>query len=142
MLKFQTQNSLDSSIVDWSMRWPNFSKAEMSCRHCGQLYEWPNFMDRLQALRYAMGCPLQILSAHRCSLHNAYVGGAPLSQHLKLAVDIALGQIDPGQLYHAARKHGFAGFGFYTTFLHIDLGRPRIWFGSQKAKELWQIYLD
>ena len=123
-------------------RWPNFSATEMACRHCGQGYDWPDFMDRLQATRDAVGRPFQILSAHRCALHNARVGGAPISQHLKLAVDIALAGHSPGALLGACRAAGFTGFGFYTTFLHIDLGRERFWFGNQKAKDLWQIYLD
>ena len=51
---------------------------------------WPDFMERLQAARNEVGRPFHILSAHRCSLHNARIGGAPLSQHLRLAVDISL----------------------------------------------------
>ena len=125
-----------------SWRWPNFSPVEMGCRHCGETYNWPNFMNRLQEARVATGHPFNILSAHRCSLHNARVGGAPLSQHLKLAVDIALAGHDLENLLQCCRHAGFTGFGFYTTFLHIDLGRSRHWFGTQKAKDLWQIYLD
>jgi len=126
----------------WQSRWPNFSQSEMSCRHCGEIYYWPEFMDRLQALRDDLQRPMEILSAHRCSLHNARVGGAPLSQHLKLAVDIALKSHERALLYHLGMKNGFTGFGFYSTFLHIDLGRPRFWYGSEKAKNLWLTYLD
>lgn len=99
-------------------------------------------MNRLQAARTANGRAFDILSAHRCGLHNARVGGAPLSQHLKLAVDIALSGHDPGHLMKSCQEAGFTGFGFYTTFLHIDLGRPRHWFGNERAKTLWQAYLD
>lgn len=123
-------------------RWPNFSQYEMACRHCGETYHWPDFMDRLQAARDAVGLPFTILSAHRCALHNARVGGAPLSQHLRLAVDISIAGHDRGQLLMACRNAGFTGFGFYTSFLHIDLGRQRQWFGNLKAKNTWQIYLD
>ena len=122
--------------------WPDFSKAEMSCRHCGEFYAWPDFMERLQRSRCEVGRPFHVLSAHRCSLHNARVGGAPLSQHLRLAADISLGGHNPQALFGACRRAGFTGFGFYNTFLHIDLGGPRHWFGGQKAKDLWQTYLD
>lgn len=125
-----------------SWRWPNFSPLEMGCRHCGEVYDWPDFMDRLQIARSEIGLPFDIHSAHRCGLHNARVGGAPLSQHLKLAVDIGLEGHNPATLFTACREAGFTGFGFYLTFLHIDLGRARHWFGSQKAKELWQNFLD
>jgi len=96
-------------------------------------------MDALQAARDRVGRPFHILSAHRCTLHNARVGGAPHSQHLRLAVDIALRGHDPTAL-HAALKHtGFTGFGFYTTFIHADMGPTRQWFGSQKARTQWQL---
>jgi uncharacterized protein YcbK (DUF882 family) len=114
----------------------------MSCRHCGEHYYWPEFMQKLQAARTLVDRPFHILSAHRCSLHNARIGGAPLSEHLRLAADISLQGHDKQALLGATRRAGFKGFGFYNTFLHIDLGRPRHWFGGQKAKDLWQIYLD
>jgi uncharacterized protein YcbK (DUF882 family) len=72
-------------------------------------------------------------------LHNAYVGGAPFSQHLSLAADISVHNHDKIALYRACERAGFTGFGFYATFLHIDLGRPRHWWFSEKAKQLWQI---
>ena len=134
--------SVPYSEVALPWLWPDFTAAEMSCRHCGQVYHWPEFMDRLQRARVQVGRPFNILSAHRCSLHNARIGGAPLSQHLRLAADISLGGHDKRALLIACRWAGFTGFGFYNTFIHIDLGRPRHWFGGQKAKDLWQIYLD
>ena len=132
--------TLTAGSPQW--RWPSFTRAEMSCHHCGEFYTWPDFMDQLQAARKDVGRPFHILSAHRCSLHNARIGGAPLSQHLRLAVDISLHGHNKRALRTACRRAGFTGFGFYSTFLHIDLGRPRHWFGGQKAKDLWQTYLD
>ncbi len=121
-------------------KWPNFSSSEMACRHCGEIYYWPEFMDRLQKARNLAGRAFHIHSAHRCSLYNAMIGGAPLSQHLKLAADISTKNHDRQNLYQSCLRAGFRGFGFYKTFLHIDLGRRRYWFGSQKARELWKIY--
>ena len=124
---------------DDGWRWPDFSRAEMACRHCGAFQAWPAFMDALQAARDRVGRPFRILSGHRCSLHNARVGGAPRSQHLRLAVDIGLHGHDPGALHAALRASGFTGFGFYSTFIHADMGPPRHWFGSAKAKQQWQL---
>lgn len=121
-----------------SKRWPNFSIGELACRHCGESYIDCDFLDRLQALRNTLGKPLYILSAHRCTHHNAMIGGAPLSQHLKVAVDISLYNHDRFGLASQARSLGFTGFGYYSTFLHIDIGRSRHWYGGQKAKDLWQ----
>jgi len=119
-------------------RWPNFSQLEMACRHCGEHYYWPDFMDRLQKARDINGRSFHVLSAHRCSLHNAHIGGAPFSQHLRLAVDISLYGHDRHALVEACKSAGFTGFGYYQTFLHIDLGRKRHWYGGPKAKLLWQ----
>ncbi len=124
------------------LRWPNFTRAELSCRHCGEYYHYPVFLDALQALRRDINSPLNILSAHRCALHNAAVGGAPLSQHLTLAVDISLRGHNRRKLVSGAKASGFSGFGYYFTFLHLDMGRRRHWFGSRKAKDLWQTFLD
>lgn len=126
---------------DWAERWPDFQPMEMACRHCGESYDWPEFMDCLQKARSDVRRAFYILSAHRCSLHNARIGGAPLSQHLKLAADISTHGHNRRLLFLACRRAGFTGFGFYQSFLHIDLGRPRHWYGGQKAKGLWQIYL-
>ena len=119
----------------WS--WRSFTAAEMSCRHCGEGYDWPEFMDRLQMARDRIGQPFHILSAHRCGLHNARVGGAPLSQHLRLAVDISLRYHNRFHLRDACQRAGFTGFGYYSTFLHIDLGHPREWHGNLTARRLW-----
>ncbi|MGJ8563288.1 MAG: YcbK family protein [Alphaproteobacteria bacterium] len=142
----QIPSSLSQGISPHSLKtgwpWPYFSQAEMACRHCGESYAWPEFMSRLQTARERSGQAFHVLSAHRCALHNARVGGAPLSQHLRLAADIALSGHDPSQLYTVCREAGFTGFGFYSTFLHIDLGPSRRWFGNERAKILWQAYLD
>lgn len=131
-----------SNIHDvWdAKRWPNFSESEMACRHCGESFLWLDFLDRLQDLRQITATPLYILSAHRCALHNARIGGAPLSEHLSLAVDISLYRHDRFVLAETAKRCGFTGFGYYATFLHLDLGRPRHWYGGQKARQLWQMH--
>ena len=123
-------------------RWPNFSRAELSCRHCGEYIHDIDFLDALQAVRDHMHRSMRILSAHRCALHNARVGGAPLSQHLGMAVDVALSTHDRRDLVARCREAGFTGFGYYTTFIHLDMGRPRFWYGSEKAKKAWQTFLD
>lgn len=118
--------------------WKDFTQSEMACRHCGETFHWPEFMEALQCARSDVGRPFHIVSAHRCSLHNARVGGAPLSQHLRLAADIDLAGHDRIELLVALQRAGFRGFGFYQTFIHVDLGKSRQWYGSSKAEKLWR----
>lgn len=119
-------------IPTGAWRWPNFDPGEraLACSHCGEFYLHTPTMDALQWLREDVGRPIKLNSGHRCAIHNAMVGGAPLSMHRQFACDISLHGHDPIRLYHAAKAAGFKGFGFYQTFLHADMGRPRRWYGT------------
>jgi hypothetical protein len=124
-------------------RWPHFSPREIACRCCGEVFILPAALDALTALRAAIVAPLHITSGHRCALHNARVGGAPLSQHKRLAFDIALAGHDRSALFAAARASGFTGFGFGQTFLHLDRrARPAQWFYGQRSKDQWTSVLS
>lgn len=112
-------------------RWPHFTPEELACkcrRHCqGEYYHDEAFLDALEALRARVG-PLKINSARRCKGHNAAVGGATSSMHMrKIAVDISLAGHDRKELAQAARTVGFRGIGYARTFLHLDLGVRRAW---------------
>lgn len=108
------------------------------CKYChGEYWHDSEFLDRLQQLRDGLGRRIIVNSGHRCALHNARIGGAPLSEHRRLAVDMAVASHDRGKLLVLARSAGFTGFGFYQNFLHLDRGRARHWFGSTKARTLW-----
>jgi len=129
--------------VNSGWRWPHFSISELSCRCGGEFCEgeyWhaPDFLDALQALRRKIGKPLQLTSAHRCPQWNAYVGGAPLSQHKQLAVDIHLRAHDRFALLQNAKLLGFSGLGLARTFLHLDRrSTPAVWYYSG-SETLWQ----
>lgn len=92
-------------------------------------------LDRLQAMRDLLGRPLTVTSASRCPLHNARVGGAPLSQHRatmllpSTAFDIVIGALPRGLLVEAAEAAGFGGIGMtYRSFVHVDdRGRRARW---------------
>ena len=125
-----------------------FTRQELSCPRTGEYYHDPEFLWRLDDLRSAMGAPIIVNSAHRSAEHNAAVGGAPLSQHKKMAVDIRLAGHDPVKLRSTAISCGFLGIGMARTFLHLDLRRPingvrfptdRLtqWFYGQAAEDYW-----
>jgi len=116
--------------------WRNFTPLEMACKCCGEVYYDPEFMNGLQGLRDEFGA-LKIASAHRCRLHNARIGGAAFSQHLKLACDIELAGHDRFKMAKSAKSAGFKGRGYYITFLHLDMGRERFWYGKG-ARKSWE----
>ena len=113
--------------------WPNFAKKELVCKcGCGSLYIDPESMDALQDLRTLWGKPLTITSAHRCVQHNASVGGAKHSQHLKLAFDLAMPRTMQEEFVALAEGVGFTGIGTYPKhgFVHLDMRPyPKRWEG-------------
>jgi len=111
-----------------SWPWKYFQPQEMACRGTGKLKIEPRLLDYLDLLRLRFDSPLTVLSAYRSPYHNAFVGGAPFSSHLKaVAVDLSIVGQDKRLMERLAKETGFTGFGYYRTFLHIDLGRPRSW---------------
>lgn len=134
---------LEAPVWD-AKRWPNFKPQELACkcngRYCqGEYYHDPEFLDRLQAVRNDVGRSLWLTSGHRCDLWNAAVGGAPMSQHKKLAVDISLHGHDRWGLLESCISHGFNGIGKATNFLHIDRRAiPAVWYYGKSAQS-WKI---
>ena len=108
--------------------WKYFQPKEIACRGTGKLSVHRGLLDRLDILRSRCGFPIVILSAFRTPYHNAFVGGSVFSSHLKaVAVDLSIVRQDKKLMERIAKEEGFTGFGYYRTFLHIDLGRPRTW---------------
>lgn len=109
--------------------WPcaHFAPKEIACRGTGELLLNGAALERLDALREAVGRPLVVSSSYRSAVHNARVGGVPLSRHrLGDAFDILL-TFDRELLVTKALELGFGGIGVYKTFTHIDLGPRRNW---------------
>jgi zinc D-Ala-D-Ala carboxypeptidase len=103
----------------------HFTLEEFKCRCCGQydLAPLQRLAAELELVRPDVG-PMTITSGFRCKVHNANVGGAPHSFHLRgLAADIACST-------HAARfrlvksllEHGWTRIGIAKLFVHADLG--------------------
>lgn len=128
------------NLAPWDKeRWPNFTAKELSCPCCGEYYHHGPTLDAIQFVRNDIGKPVFINSGHRCWRHNAEVGGAPLSQHKKIALDLSTKNHDKHELKKACVKAGFKGFGHYMTFLHVDMGRKRWWVSSKGAAKLWKL---
>jgi len=117
-------------VPDAVWKWPSFSPREMACKGTGKLMINSDAMDKLQALRDALGKPLIITSAYRSPEHNRAVGGATKSKHMAgIAFDVRMDNHEPEVFEFEAMKAGFTGFGYYpkSGFMHIDTGPERTW---------------
>jgi len=117
-------------VPDKIWRWSNFSPEEIACRGDGTIRINEAALDKLQALRDRLAVPLIVNSAYRSPDYNRRVGGAKHSMHLQgAAFDISMANHDPKAFEAAARAVGLTGFGFYPrqNFMHIDIGRARLW---------------
>ncbi len=119
----------DAPKTDW--RWPNFSPSELASKREGELLVDPKSLDALQKLRNMLGKPILITSAYRSAKHNAAVGGAPNSYHMKgMAFDCRMENQDPEEFVRLAKACGFNGIGYYPeqNFIHIDTrATPTTW---------------
>lgn len=133
---------LEDDILTNGWHWPNFSPEELRCRHTGQQLFVPRFLDRLQALRSALGFALPITSAYRHPTHPAERHrDLPGAHQLGRAVDIAIDGERAFRVVTAAPACGFARIGVsqragQPRFLHLDdiqpdefvhLPSPRLW---------------
>ena len=120
----------------------NFSRAELACKHCGELHMPVADIDRLQRLRDKVGHVLIVSSAYRCPTHNNAVSKTGRDgPHTKGAVDIAVSNVvEAFHLLVAAVALGYTGIGVNLTgplekrFLHLDTlddspesPRPALW---------------
>lgn len=111
--------------------WPDFSPAEIACRHCGKIHVEKGALDLLQELRDKIKKPMIVTSGYRCPAHNRAVKGAKNSQHkLGRAFDISMSNHNPHAFKVAAEEIGFTGIGTYppkkngaNNFMHVD-NRP------------------
>jgi len=119
--------------------WPfkNFTPKELACKCCGMVYLDMKSISMLQAARDYLGEPMRVNCCHRCETHNAEVGGAPLSEHKKLALDVSTRGKDRLKVLKALKYAGFSTFGLYNTFIHTDPRKGRRWYGSKEARKLW-----
>lgn len=114
--------------------WDNiqyFKKEEFRCK-CGKYCNgYPvepseELVNVLEKIRKYFGKPVIVNSGIRCATHNANVGGANASQHMKgTAADIVVSGIDPERVakYAETLLPKTGGIGRYKTFTHIDV-RP------------------
>lgn len=118
---------------------PNFSRSEFACQHCGRAEMSDDFLWKLQELRDSYGKPMKITSGYRCPQHPIEARKSKPGTHTSgEAADIAVSRHEAYALLRLAIRMGFTGIGVQQKgdgrFLHLDAceakeGRPRptIW---------------
>jgi uncharacterized protein YcbK (DUF882 family) len=103
----------------------NFTRDEFKCK-CGKCdYDTVDaeLVDVLQSLRDRFHSSITITSGNRCPAHNASIGGAEASYHIRgRAADIQVKSIAPYviQNYLIGKYKDRFGIGCYLSFTHID----------------------
>lgn len=125
--------------TDWA-KLPNFSEHEFLCKcGCGRADMDPEFMDKLQAIRTAVGQPMKVNSGFRCPDYNAKVSstGTAGPHTTGCAADISASGPLALKIVHLALMVGMTGIGVAQKgdhakrFIHLDDSnihrRPWIW---------------
>ena len=109
-----------------------FKRSEFKCK-CGKCGGFPVEPDKglvklLDTIREHFNAPVTITSGVRCKTHNANVGGASASQHLKgTAADIVVKGVTPKNVaaYAETLLPNTGGIGIYGTFVHVDVRQTK-----------------
>lgn len=110
----------------------HFSSKELGCKcGCGYCNPAAELVMRLEEFRANCGNrPVYINSCCRCVKHNAAVGGAKNSQHVKgYAADIKkFPDMSVDEMARIAEQTGFGGIGKYNWGIHVDIRKiPARW---------------
>ena len=88
----------------------------------------PNARRLFLALQNQWGSDLPVTSAYRSPAHNALVGGAKNSHHMRGdAFDLDTSAMSEAERARLIRMASGGGFGGYDGSLHMDTGATRRW---------------
>ena len=103
-----------------------FHENEFRCKHCRQLPAGGmdlNLIKILDEARERLGVPIIVSSGYRCPVHNANIGGASQSYHMRgMAADIYSNQVNSFDL-HAAVKQVMQDLNIPGGLCHYPPGR-------------------
>lgn len=118
----------------------HFAMAEFNCREGGPV---PDYMKDdlkglsirvLEKMRAKFGAA-HVNSGHRWHFYNVRIGGASGSYHVyedrknQPAADLIFVRGRPSEWAAYARSLGVGGVGQYSSFVHVDTGARRDWWG-------------
>ncbi len=100
----QTARAVQVCIDNGDKLSPHFSIDELRCKHCGRIRFLRQTLECTERARERVG-PINAVSAYRCPIHNAAIGGATDSQHMMGAA------IDINIPVSVAEDSGYTGIG-------------------------------
>lgn len=101
----------------------HFKVKEFACKDGSAIIFVDDYMVQvLEILRKKLGAPITITSGYRTPAHNAKVGGAKYSYHMRgMAVDIRVNEKTPKEVAKALDKIVPAcGIIVYDSWVHFD----------------------
>lgn len=109
--------------MNWAL-YPNFSEAELRCKHSGKCEMHPEFMRRLQQVRDVFGKPMTVTSGYRDRTHPIEARKDTPGEHSTgRAVDIGVQGADALRLIRIALDAGFTRIGVQQKgtgrFIHL-----------------------
>lgn len=109
--------------LNWTA-YPNFSEAEMRCKHTGKCEMHPEFMRKLQHVRDVFGKPMAVTSGYRDRTHPIEARKDIPGEHSTgRAVDIGVQGADALRLIRIALDAGFTRIGVQQKgagrFIHL-----------------------
>ncbi len=119
----------------------NFQVKEFACKDgTDTILIDSELVTVLQKIRDHFGAPLTITSGYRTASHNAAVGGASNSYHMKgMAADIKVQGVSPRQVAAYAELLGVRGIGLYSTWVHVDTRTSSSYFWNSEGSSTYEV---
>jgi zinc D-Ala-D-Ala carboxypeptidase len=108
-----------------------FKMSDFNCQQTGNNKMCPDFLAKLDNLRYECGFPFIITSGYRDPEHSIEKAKSTPGTHAQgIAADIKINSGAEGyKIVSEAIKAGFTGIGVAKTFIHLDTRKsiPVVW---------------
>jgi uncharacterized protein YcbK (DUF882 family) len=141
VINAHTDESLSIRYLGGDGNWDREALAELNhlfrCHYNDQVKQIDPglfvLMDRLRTRLGAAKCPIHLISGYRSPEYNRLLiskgrGVARRSYHLRgMAADIQIEGVSLSRVCREAKRIGKGGVGFYSRFVHVDVGPVRSW---------------
>lgn len=117
-----------AAVESVEMASPHFEMREYRCDCAGYCDGWParmhpELLEKIEALRCGLGCPVIITSGVRCELRNEEVGGVAWSFHKRgYGADLYCPGVSVGVVTQLASDVGLNVLPYYGSgYVHVEI---------------------